>query len=183
MPMESIKFLTNKCFVVILFIFASCSENNLSDHRLTNFEIIDSKLDSVTEEIITSLSLNKKLHKDSLYVGLSLNQKKDTIVFEYSLYNDIDDVKTYNVIAENRRVIGYTQKNDINIILFSDINRYNEMMYTLKKFIKPTTKYKKFDLHNEYIRYEEWGNEYIIDKLKACFDYHNGQVSKHYTEF
>ena len=182
MPMESIKLLRNECFVIILLVLTACSSGHSVDNRLEHFEIIDKKLDSVTVDYITK-GINKKKPRDSLFLGLSLNLKNDTIVFEYTLYPDLHDVKYYNVLVKNRRVIGYTQKGDMVILLFSDINNYNDMMFILSKLIKPTKKYREIDLHNEYIKYEEWNGGYIIDKQRVWFYYYQGQISKAYIGF
>ena len=180
MPMESIKLLRDKYIIIFLFLLTACS-NADTDYRLTKFEFIDKKLDSLTVEFTEGI--NKKISRDSMFVGLSLNLKNDTIVFEYSMYTDIYAAKKYNVLAENRRVIGYTEKGNVNILLFSDINNYNDMIYTLSKLIKPTKEYRIIDLHNEYINYEEWGGGYMIDKQRVCFDYYEGRIGKVYFKF
>lgn len=180
--MESIKLLRNECFVIILLVLTACSSGHPVGDRLTYFEIIDKKLDSVTVDIITK-GINRKLSRDSLFVGLSLNLKNDTIIFEYSIYTDIYAAKMYNVLLLNRRVIGYTQKGDINILLFSDINNHYDMTYTLSKLIRPTKKYREIDLHNEYTNYENWNAEYMIDQLKVCFYYYHGRIVKVYSGF
>ena len=100
MPMESIKLLRNECLVIILLVLTACSSSHSVDNRLTNFELIDKKLDSVTVDL--TKGINKKISRDSLFVGLSLNLKKDTIIFEYSIYKDIYSTKMYNVLLLNR---------------------------------------------------------------------------------
>ena len=179
--MESIKLLRNECLVIILLVLTACSSGHSVDNRLTNFELIDKKLDSVTVDL--TKGINKKISRDSLFVGLSLNLKKDTIIFEYSIYKDIYSAKMYNVLLLNRRVIGYTQKGDMVILLFSDINNHFDMTNTLSKLIKPTKKYREIDLHNEYINNENWKAAYMIDQLKVCFYSYQGKIIKVYSGF
>ena len=142
---------------------------------LQRFEIIDAKLDSVTEYVINDVYPVERQRRDSMV--MELNIKNDTREFVYSFHDDINDIRTRFVEIAHKRVIGYISHGSFDILLMSNIDDWCDVEKKLGTLIKPGEGTKRVD----YLYYSvpQWGcGKYIMyEPLCWHFKYANGKVS------
>lgn len=102
---------------------------------LQRFEIIDAKLDSVTEYVINDVYPVERQRRDSMV--MELNIKNDTMEFVYSFHDDINDIRTRFVEIAHKRVMGYISHGSFDILLMSNIDDWCDVEKKLGTLIKP----------------------------------------------
>lgn len=148
---------------------------------LLEFSIIDSKVDSVTKFMIHELYTKKYQAKETMALGFNL-MSNDTIELVYSFHDRKNNELADRFIPiNNKRVIGYVNIEDVDIVLLSNINVMEDLTKTLSKIIKPTSNSKAFvNLIYSDSFYKRYWNYEIIGYEPLCwhFKYKDGVVSK-----
>ncbi len=127
-------------FLHIVFLLSCIIFNNCSDRKglfLEEFAVKDIELDSIVnlmihQEILPNyvwvLELNKK---DSVYSFAFSRQEQESVGYKYVYYR-------------NKRIIGFINKNDYDIIVLSDINHKKDFLKSFYHFIEPVCQTKRF---------------------------------------
>lgn len=114
--------------------------NSCSDRKglfLEEFAVKDIKLDSIVNLMIHQenlpnyvwvLELNKK---DSIYSFAFSRQEQESVGYKYVYYR-------------NKRIIGFINKDDYDIIVLSDINHKKDFLKSFYTFIEPACQTKRF---------------------------------------
>ena len=124
----------------ICFVLLSCNSESEQGSILPEYRISDSCLDSVTSVVLK----DSKVAESNKTVVLELNVlENDTIDFVYSFHDDVDNIRTKLIGLTNKRVLGFTTKNDIEILLLTNINSYHDLC-KLKCLLTPGTEEKRF---------------------------------------
>jgi len=148
-----------KSFIFIIsfiLVISSCSKSP-SGFVLQNFEVSNHKLDS----LINSLT--------SEYIKKSKDENKQIIVLEFLVNDSIpefwfsfhekNELRDYFIFQQNRRIIGYITKNNLQVILLSKINSKIEFENAFCTFIYPTEIKQRFEYiyfpDDQYKMYEE----------------------------
>ncbi len=124
----------------ICFVLLSCNSESEQGSILPEYRISDSCLDSVTSVVLK----DSKVAESNKTVVLELDVlENDTIDFVYSFHDDVDNIRTKLIGLSNKRVLGFTTKNDIEILLLTNVNSYYGLR-KLKHLLTPGTEEKRF---------------------------------------
>lgn len=162
----------------LLLILCSCNiakEGNEQKITLTEFQISNETLDSITDNYIHKINYDKK-HAGIILI--SFECKNDTLNICYSLYNSMHEVSNRYLLQNNYRVIGYVNKQGSDIILMTNINTYWATKTELKPLIIPLDNTKDFvGLHYEPITKSNWGEMWISCGVDCiCYKYINKNI-------
>jgi hypothetical protein len=144
-------------FIISLILVTSSCSKSPSGFVLQNFEVSNHKLDSLINSL-TSEYLKKSKEKDRQIIVLELLVNDSIPEFWFS-FHEKNELRDYFIFQQNRRIIGYITKNNLQIILLSKINSKIEFENTFCTFIYPTEKKQRFDYiyfpDDQYKMYEE----------------------------
>lgn len=160
----------------ILCIQMSCiSKKEIGVTLLPEYRIKNHCLDSITALVIKESNI---LHKESKEIMvLELNEiDNDTIDFVYSFHASFDVLRDDFIELNNKRVIGYTNKEALDIVILTNINSYIELK-RLKEFITPCSKTKEYE-NLYYSPPLGLDIESMYEPLLWHFKYKNGVVGK-----
>lgn len=157
------------CLLAILFII-SC--NHFSNgFVLQDFDVSNSKLDSIINRLSNEYEKNTQ-DDDRKMIVLDFRFIDSIPQFWFS-FHEKDELRDFFIFYQNRRIIGYLSKNNIDIILTSDVNSKSKFEEIFSGFIKPTKKKKVF----EFLYFPD--NQYVNDSIEVLSD--NGTVVKEYS--
>jgi len=144
-------------FIISLILIISSCNKSSSGFVLQNFEVSNHKLDSLIINL-TGEYIKKYKEEDRQIIVLELLSNDSIPEFWFS-FHEKNELRDYLIFQQNRRIIGYITKNNLQIILLSKINSKIEFENTFCTFIYPTEKMQRFDYiyfpDDQYKMYEE----------------------------
>jgi len=160
---------------LLCMFFISCySQKDKEGSILPQYKITDEKLDSVTSIV---LSNNSTKIKNGHKIVMELNQlENDTVEVVYSFHRDGDHVRDEFINTKNERVIGYIEKEKLDILVFSNIDNYYDLN-VLSSLINVESGKKRF----EYLFLSPipgFDFESIYEPLYWHFKYIDGKFSQ-----
>lgn len=168
-----------KLTIIIFFLSAitiSCTQKKETEVTLLpEYKITNNKLDSITEFVINKSHVLHEDHKRIMV--LELNEiGNDTIDFVYSFHESFDALRCCFIELHNKRVVGYINKDSLDIIILTNIDHYDELK-KLKTFISLTSNKKEYV---KLYRSPLFGLdiESMYEPLCWHFKYKNGVVGK-----
>jgi len=152
----------------LLFILGSFYSCNVSEKRcgfrLSEFVIDDVRLGSIIDSMVEMHLPILQSDKEKKVLSLNLARRDSSLLFVFSLRGEDELINRY-IYRENKRIVGYTNSGDIDVILLSDIDDLSELGQQYGRFIHPTGKHKAF----KYMKFPE--NLYIGDNLNTWPDF------------
>ena len=169
------------CLCMISLGITSCLSNSNanveSDNEgsiLPEYSISNNCLDSITSLVFKE---NKaKILENETTVVLQLNVlENDTIDFVFSFHENEDDIRTKLIALNNKRIVGYLQKDSKDILILTNIDYFRDLE-VLKEFISAGNESKRF----KYLYYAPTpiDLESMYEPLFWHFKYKNGIVSQ-----
>lgn len=149
--------------------------------ELQKFKILDTKLDSVINYTINELYRTEEQRNRTMVI--ELNAITDTIDVVFSFYKDPDMISTHLLAVYNYRILGYITKNDMDILLLTNIFDIYDVWDKLCKFIKAEQQTKFFKyiyIRSWYLHSKYWDNGHMFEPLRWHFKYINGNFIKPY---
>ena len=144
-------------FIISLILIISSCNKSSSGFVLQNFEVSNHKLDSLIINL-TGEYIKKYKEEDRQIIVLELLSNDSIPEFWFS-FHEKNELRDYLIFQQNRRIIGYITKNNLQIILLSKINSKIEFENTFCTFIYPTEKKQRCDYiyfpDYQYKMYEE----------------------------
>lgn len=108
---------------------------------------------------------------------MELNKlNSDTLEFVYSFHESEDRLRNYFIGLKNKRVVGFIDKDSLDILIVSNINDYYDLNI-LKRFISVQPRKKRF----EYLFFSPMSGfdfESMYEPLCWHFKYANGKISQ-----
>lgn len=161
---------------LVLCIQVSCAQTNGNVKTvLPEYKINNHMLDSITEFVINKSNV---LHEEQKKIMvLELNEiGNDTIDFVYSFHESFDALRCCFIELHNKRVVGYINKDSLDIIILTNIDHYDELK-KLKSFLSLSSNKKVYD---KLYRSPIFGLdiEFMYEPLCWHFKYKNGVVGK-----
>lgn len=179
----------NRATIILSLVMAivSCNTPNKdSGFPLEEFAIDDARLKSIVDSM-TEMHLPMLQPDDNEQVlSLNLTKKDSTTLFIFSLRKKDEIINRY-IYRENKRILGYTNSKNEEVILLSDIDDLDELGLLFGRFIHPTGTCKSFSYmkypSNLYIGEEQnsWPNfELIYDPTYIIYPYLNNRFLQPY---
>ena len=193
--MESKKYVNGKTIKFLLFILVvgllyGCNSSNKEDgFFLEEFTIDNNEMKSIVDSMVEMHLPVLQSEEMKQILSLNLSQKDSALLLIFSLRNEEELIYKY-IYRENKRIVGYTNSGEINVVLLSDIDDLSEFGGVYGRFIHPLGKSKLFNYmkypHNLYIGEGEnvWPTfELFYDPTYIIYPYVNGKfLQPHITK-
>ena len=165
-----LKGLNKLTLTLLAIILIGCCKTSIPQKgfSLQEFKIANKELDKVVKIISKEFySQSQSKNISNLNLLLDLRESKDTIPeFWFTYFDDNDDLRERIIYRSNKRIVGYINCNNIDVILISSIAYKSDFEELFCKFIYPTNNTKQFDfLYFPANQYQF--NKYIVAKDKA----------------
>ena len=174
---------------ILFLILNSCISTNF---KLQNFEIINKEFDSIVNIVSKNYCSNcNENEKKVIVVDFTLDN--NSIPEFWFSFHEKNELRDFYIFHLNRRIIGYVVKNNVDIILLSNVNRKDIFESYFCKFIRPTEITKKINYlyfpNNQYKQSEliktsdgqktisRWPDHYgIHDYIYIHFKFINNKI-------
>lgn len=184
MKTEYIKLKNGINIIVLLFLLFSCCNKNSKDFELTRFTIVNEDLDSLL--LKTCTIIENKIMVCNFTDHEYLTYKKDTIkTIDYYKFMpnisdtvvaigfiDKNDLLMKYIYDSNRKIIGYTTKNERDIVLLTDIEFSPKFHEYFGHWMRPEKSTKKFDylyFPADLYKKRKWEESYSIYEPMMVF--------------
>lgn len=135
-------FMTSILLVCVGLFYCGCNTNKHCGFTLSEFHVDDGMLKNIVDSMV--LMHQQSLQSETKKVlSLNLTRKDSSLVFIFSLMGKDDLVNKY-IYRDNKRIVGYTNSGNTEVILLSDIDDLSEFGRLYAKFIHPTGILKEF---------------------------------------
>lgn len=167
----------NLCLILFLSIitFESCVINKEKGSLLPEYQISGKCLDSITTTVL--MHNNQKITNGYKNIVLEMNRlDSDTLEFVFSFHESEDRVRNYFIEIKNKRIIGFIDKDSLDILIVSNINDYYDLNI-LKGLISVQPRKKRF----EYLYLSPMSGfdfETMYEPLCWHFKYANDEISQ-----
>lgn len=182
---KTINFLLFITIISIIGLFFGCNSSNKEDgFFLEEFTIDNNEMRSIVDSMVEMHLPVLQSGEKKQILSLNLSQKDSALFFIFSIRNEKELIYKY-IYRENKRIVGYTNSGDINVILLSDIDDLSNFGSIFERFIHPLGNSKLFNYmkypHNLYIGEGEntWPTyELFYDPTYIIYSYVNGIFSQ-----
>lgn len=177
-------------FSLLIMGIGSC---NMSDKdngfHLEEFAIDDIILESIVDSMVEMHLPILQSEKDEHVVSLNLAKRDSVLLFVFSSRKKNEIINRY-IYRENKRIMGYINSKDKEVILLSDIDHLADIGTLYGRFIHPTGNKKPF----KYMKYpsnlyigenqDSWPHfELIYDPTYIIYPFMNNRfLSPHITK-
>lgn len=164
------QFKRDNTYIILPLLFIICtffSCHGVEKHngfRLNEFAIDDVRLRAIVDSMVEMHLPVLQSEKEKKIISLNFSRKDSVLYFVFSLRDEEELIVKY-IYRENKRIVGYTNSRNIEVILLSDIDDLSEFGKQYERFIHPTKNSKAFN----YMKFPE--NLYIRDDSNTWPDF------------
>ena len=141
--MKRANIISTLLFIVFILAFYNCSNDNSRGFSLQQFDVKNIQLDSI---ICSFMNNNNEEIKDlsNKVPILALHHIDSFPAFNFT-FVEKEDVSPYCIFEENRRIVGYVEIKNKDVIVLTKTNSKLYFAMEFYKFLIPTNHTKKFD--------------------------------------
>lgn len=167
---------------ILLIAIALSQYYGFTGSKLQKFNILNKTLDLTTLLAVEHITNDPYFENKDHGIVMELNPLgSDSIDFVYSFYDNCYDISEKYLSRSNKRVIGYTKKEGVDIIIVTNIQYYLGVWNMLSNYITPQNEIKIFN----YIYYsnniaKEWYRLGNYEPWFWHFKYYNGIIYDKY---
>lgn len=164
------QFKRDNTYIILPLLLIACtffSCHGVEKHngfRLNEFAIDNVRLRAIVDSVVEMNLPILQSEKEKKVISLNFSKKDSILFFAFSLRNE-DELMSKYIYRENKRIVGYANSGNIEVILLSDIDDLSEFGKQYERFIHPTKNSKAFN----YMKFPE--NLYIRDDSNTWPDF------------